>query len=320
MELTLFYQEKNQLRQVTVHRFDELFDLNEVYFGIKYNDQQIEFNGQKIDMKKSISDYSIKSGDLLIISQKQKLQEDYVENTMDDALISHTLLYLKAEFNDLAFKILIDTGAQVSVMGDHMAKLLNLSIDTRMKRKAHGVGVANIIGMAYNCNLKLEENFHVPINFNVMENDEQHLILLGLDFLNSHSCLINLVNRTIIINNKEFKLLNEIQVQELNTPYDCRKDHIKRLYKQMVSNINPEKRNEMIDILNKIMSNIIKNPSEDKYKNININNKVISDIIKENKDFIEFMKKIGFVMTNDHKLKFIENTKILDYTKTIMVA
>ena len=88
----------------------------------------------------------------------------------------------------------------------------------------------------------------------------------------------------------------------------------------MVSNINPEKRNEMIDILNKIMSNIIKNPSEDKYKNININNKVISDIIKENKDFIEFMKKIGFVMTNDHKLKFIENTKILDYTKTIMVA
>ena len=57
-----------------------------------------------------------------------------------------------------------------------------------------------------------------------------------------------------------------------------------------------------------------------KYKNINTNNKVISEIMNDNKDFIEFMKKIGFVMTNDHKLKFIEHPKILDYTKTIMVA
>ena len=189
-----------------------------------------------------------------------------------------------------------------------------------MKRKVHGVGVANILGIAYNCDLILENNLHVPINFNVMENNDAHLVLLGLDFLTSHNCIINLVNRTIMINNKEFKLLNELLVQELETPYDCKKDHIKRLYKQLVSNIIPEKRSEIIEMINKILTNIIKNPSEEKYKNINTNNKVISEIMNDNKDFIEFMKKIGFVMTNDHKLKFIEHPKILDYTKTIMVA
>lgn len=319
MELTLFYQDKNQLQQVTVHHLDELSDLIEVYFGLNYKDQLIEFNKQKIDPKKNLKDYSMKNNDLLIISRIIK-QEDQIENVMEDALISHTLLFLKGECQDLAFKILIDTGAQVSVISDQMAKMLNLNVDTRMKRKAHGVGVANILGIAYNCDLKLEDNFHVPINFNVMENDDPHLILLGLDFLYSHHCTINLVNRTIIINNKEFRLLNEIEVQQLNTPYDSRKENIKKIYQHMVSNITPEKRNELQYTLNKILTNIIKNPSEDKYKNININNKIISEMINENKDFIEFMKKIGFVMTSENKLKFIEHYKILDYTKTILAA
>ena len=125
MELTLFYQNKNQLQQVTINQLDELANLIEVYFDIKHKDQKIELNGQIIDLKKTINEYSIKNCDLLIINQKNAIKEDQIENVMENAFISHTLLYLKAECNDLAFKILIDTGAQVSVMSESMAKLLN---------------------------------------------------------------------------------------------------------------------------------------------------------------------------------------------------
>lgn len=313
MELTLYCEKKNQLQQITINKYEDLPVLIEVYFGIKPEKQLIQCDGVFINQNAKF-----KSGDMLVVSEIEPITdklEENIDTIQEMAQISHTLLYLRAECNDIVFKIIIDTGAQTSVMAEYMAKLLNLNIDTRTKGIAKGVGTSKIFGTVYNCNIKLTDHV-VPTNFRVIECPDQYVVILGLDFLYNQQCNINFVDRTITINNKVQKILNEIEVQNLEVPYNCKKEDIKKLFTEMINKLNTEKKQYTLELLKKIICNIIKNPTQDKYRTVNAESKDIKQAIDESADFIPFMKKIGFVVTeNGKKLKFIENVDILEVVK-----
>ena len=320
MELILTFGDR--IQNVVIKQLDELVYLVQLYFNILPKDQNIEFNSHLIDTSKKFQDYLISSGDLLMIKKKQYQhkfrKEDDISTLFDQTHITHTLLYLKVQCNDYNFKIIVDTGAQLSVMSHEMAKLLNLSIDTRTKGEARGVGVTKILGIIHNCHLRIE-NIIIPIDFKVIENMDKYIVLLGLDFLYNHRCIIDLIGRVIKINDREFRLLNEIEVDQLTTPYDCRKENIKKLFDEMLKDVPVEKKNEVSETLIKIIKNIIENPSEDKYKNISTKNKLIEEMIGSNKNFIQFMQKIGFIH-KENKLKFIDQISTLNFVKQIMTA
>lgn len=333
MELTLYNEKTSAIQPVTVTTFDDLYDLIEVYFSIDRTNQIIKFNEKQLDTTKSLLDYGLVSGDMLVISELNNITtvEEQVTNAMDDHMdnmiiqsqISYTLVYMKAEYNDIAFKVMIDSGAQTSVMSKYMADFLGMGhlIDTRMAGVAKGVGTTKILGCIYGCNIKINDNMFVPINIKILDNDfDKHLVLLGLDFLYSHGCVFDFKNRSLKINEQTVQFMNEIEVNEYKDPFNIRKENIKKQFNEMISKIPFSQKANVIEMLKKIINNIINNPNDEKYKSINTESSTFKESLAKYQECIAFMKKIGFTVMSDGKFKFTNGTDILNYTNEIMSA
>ncbi len=344
IELTLYNEKTSEIQQVTVINFDELSDLIQVYFHIEKNNQIIKFNNNELNIKKSLLEYGLVNNDILIVlehntrqsnqhsnqhSNQQSNQQnmnDEIGDIMDDMLmyssISYTMIYLKGEYNNIAFKLMVDSGAQISVISNYMANYLGIShlIDTRMKGEAKGVGTSNILGGIYNCHIKVDGYIHMPINFRVMDNDfDKHLILLGLDFLNSHNCIVNFQNRTIQINNNVIKFMNEGEVNNYVLPFNIKKLNISKKFDEMTSKIAIDHKISVINLLKKIVTNIINNPHNNKFKSLNPENSVFKEILGD-KECIDFIKSIGFEKTLDGKYTFTNDLDMLNFTNEIICA
>jgi hypothetical protein len=232
--------------------------------------------------------------------------------------IKHTHLYLEAQCNNFKFKIIVDTGAQSSVMEHTMSKLLDLWIDTSVKGEAEGVGKTKILGIVRNTHFQLG-GLHVPIDFQIIENPCTDLVLLGLDFLHDHACKIDIIGRTITIDNVDYRFLNEYEVKKLAAPYDTKNEKITKLYREMINELPFDRQLPLKNILSQIAKNIIEHPLEEKYKSISVKHKVIEETIKVSPKFLPFLNNIGFVRRDD-KLKFIEPVQTLVYAEKLLTA
>jgi len=336
IELTLYNEKTSEIQQVTVINFDELSDLIQVYFHIKKNNQIIKFNNNELNIEKSFLEYGLTNNDILIVLEHNDQQDNQYDNQqnvnnemgdiMDDMLmyssISYSLLYLKGEYNNIAFKLMIDSGAQVSVMSNYMANYLGIShlIDTRMQGQAKGVGTSNILGCIYNCHIKIDGNISTPINFRIMDNDfDKHLILLGLDFLNSHNCIVNFQSRTIQINNNVIKFMNEGEINNYTLPFNIKKLNISKKFDEMISKIPIDQKISVVNLLKKIVTNIINNPHNNKFKSLNPENSTFKEILGD-KECIDFIKSVGFEKTMDGKYTFMNELDVLNFTNEIICA
>lgn len=133
-----------------------------------------------------------------------------------DQLLAHvhvSLFYIKATMNNLTFKVMIDSGAQTSVMSHFMYESLQLdNLDKRHRGMACGVGQAQIHGIVYGCQLMVANQL-IRMNFKVMDTDaryNKYMILLGADFLESYGCVMDFRNKTILINDTPVQFLNEV--------------------------------------------------------------------------------------------------------------
>jgi len=331
MELTLYNEKTANVQEVTISDLTDLYDLIEVYFNIKKENQIVTFNRNKIDVNKHITEVGLTKGDMLVISDNENMDvindtKNALDEHMDDMIlqsqISYTLVHAKGQYNDIAFKIIVDSGASTSVMSHYMAELLNIDhlIDKRMSGVAKGIGVQKIIGKILNLNIKINGTIFVPINITILDTEvDKHLVLFGLDFLYSHGCIVDFKNRVLKINDESVPFMNESEISSYKIPFNIKKEIIKKQFDEMISKIPINKRSSVTELLKKIITNIIKNPTDNKYKLINTESSYFKENLSQY-DCVNFMKQLGFDTINGGKLKFNNGIEILQYTNEIISA
>lgn len=95
-------------------------------------------------------------------------------------------------------EMMIDTGAQTSVMSLSLVRQLQLEsrIDRRHQGIAAGVGQARIVGKMYDVACELG-HVEFPMDFMVLDVQEK-LLLLGLDLMRRYKCIVDLERNVLI--------------------------------------------------------------------------------------------------------------------------
>jgi DNA damage-inducible protein 1 len=101
---------------------------------------------------------------------------------------------------NITVEMLVDTGAQSSVISSPLVRQLDLSdrLDRRYRGVAAGVGRANISGQVRNVACAFGDG-HVEFLMEFMVLDiSEHLMIMGLDQLRKYKCLIDVGNGKLI--------------------------------------------------------------------------------------------------------------------------
>jgi hypothetical protein len=343
MNVTLYNQQTTQAESVTISTLDDLRMLSEAYFGIMPDNQLFTVGGRPINMNSTLDTVGLKSDDMIVVTKTDfstDLQKpdaatvaladatktddlnqtifDVKEQLLVDNSIPYTLLYLPGEINDIAFRIVIDTGASASVMSESLSKMLKINglIDDRTKGTAVGIGNTNILGLISGCNVKLCEDTFVPVSFSVLEDGfDKYMAILGLDFLTSHKCKIDFVERLIEVNGKNLRFLNEMEVQRMATPYNVIETRISSRFDKFSDSL--KNRQLTLDLLTRIVHNIIENPNDDKFKKINTNSKMILGLNEDMPAFVQYLLDLNFKPDDVEKHRYsfkgsIEHLNILN--------
>lgn len=126
-----------------------------------------------------------------------------------ESFIKVDMLYIPCQINGIDMKAFIDTGAQMSIMSQDIAVICGVDqiIDNKYKGEAIGVGKSKIIGKIHLLDIIVRGNI-LPCSFTILENNSLDLIL-GLDMLLSHGCILDLKQRKLIINDNEIEFIKK---------------------------------------------------------------------------------------------------------------
>lgn len=114
-----------------------------------------------------------------------------------------SLIYVPAEINACAVEMMVDTGAQCSVISNQLMRKLGLQskLNSRMQGFAKGVGRARVLGVIENCPVEMG---HVAfLLFFIVLDIAEDMIVLGIDQMRRFRCLIDLENEKLIFGGKD---------------------------------------------------------------------------------------------------------------------
>jgi DNA damage-inducible protein 1 len=120
-----------------------------------------------------------------------QLQTETYEN-YPELFVPTEMLFIKGKINNLATEIFIDTGAQTTVISKEFAEKANIlkNVDQRYKTLIMGVGNQTSFGRIWQIYVEIQNRFFV-FSAVVLENFS-HDVLLGLDMMKRHRCIIDL--------------------------------------------------------------------------------------------------------------------------------
>lgn len=151
----------------------------------------------------------------------EEIQRQQIESNMQDAIEFMPeafgqvhMLYIKCKVNGTPIDAFVDSGAQSTIMSKACAERCNVTrlIDNRWSGIAQGVGTQKILGRIHLCQIQIENDF-LPSSFSVLEQQPMDM-LLGLDMLKRHQCVIDLKENILRIGTTgtETRFLNESEL------------------------------------------------------------------------------------------------------------
>ncbi|VDN51796.1 unnamed protein product [Dracunculus medinensis] len=123
------------------------------------------------------------------------MARNYAIEHMPEAYIPVNMLYISIKINGVLTQAFIDTGAQLSILSDSEALRCGLLdvMDKAYNVTVHGVaGKMECIGKIHACVVQIGDNCY-HCNFEVLSGQATP-VLIGLDFLRRHLCVIDLKN------------------------------------------------------------------------------------------------------------------------------
>eukprot|EP00927_Polykrikos_kofoidii_P071084 TRINITY_DN67419_c0_g1_i1.p1 TRINITY_DN67419_c0_g1~~TRINITY_DN67419_c0_g1_i1.p1 ORF type:complete len:297 (+),score=41.09 TRINITY_DN67419_c0_g1_i1:21-911(+) len=138
------------------------------------------------------------------------------------------MIYVACEIGDIAVEMLVDTGAQMSVISEPLVQRLGLRkmLDTRSTGVAVGVGTAQILGKLRRVPVKLG-HVEFATDFSVLSLQEP-LLILGIDQMRRFQCIVDLERQLIIFGGRggvEVPFLppaeNRISLRRLSSELGC---------------------------------------------------------------------------------------------------
>ncbi|PAA66131.1 hypothetical protein BOX15_Mlig028733g1, partial [Macrostomum lignano] len=134
------------------------------------------------------------------------IQQQNIDSSMETAL-EHmpeafapvNMLYIDVKVNGHPVKAFVDSGAQMTIMSLPCAQRCNVErlIDKRWAGIARGVGTQTIVGRIHLGQLQIGGDY-LACNFSVLR-DQSMDLLLGLDMLKRHQCLLDLKSNKLVI-------------------------------------------------------------------------------------------------------------------------
>lgn len=153
----------------------------------------------------------------------EEIKRQNIEANMETAMEYHpesygqvTMLYITCRVNGHPVKAFVDSGAQSTIMSNACAERCNIVrlIDTRWSGIAKGVGTQRITGRIHLCQVQIEKDF-LASSFTILQ-DQPMDMLLGLDMLKRHQCVIDLKRNILLIGTTgtETRFLDENEIPE----------------------------------------------------------------------------------------------------------
>ncbi|KRY76708.1 Protein DDI1 -like protein 2 [Trichinella pseudospiralis] len=150
------------------------------------------------------------ANDLMNAETQRRIEDSIMQQNIDHTLqhaIEHVpesfarvvMLFIKCKVNGQEVKAFVDSGAESSVMSVKFAEKCNILrlADKRFRGVAKGVGTCAVVGRIHMAQLQIGNDFF-PISLMVVEDDLVDM-MLGLDMLKRHQCIIDLRQNCLVI-------------------------------------------------------------------------------------------------------------------------